>query len=133
METLKDFLRKDRFAAHSGIELLEVSNGYSEARMLITSEHLNSGGVCQGGAIFTLADFAFAAVANSYKKLTLSICSTINFFHSVSSGYLYAEGREVINHQKIPFIEVNIVDEEGRLIAQFTGTGYRKDLVLPID
>ena len=43
-----------------GVELLETGNGYAKARMLIKPEHLNGGGVCQGGAIFTLADLACA-------------------------------------------------------------------------
>ena len=64
--TLKDFFKKDRFAALAGVELLEVRQGYAKARMLVTPEHLNGGGVCQGGALFTLADLACAAAFNSH-------------------------------------------------------------------
>ena len=39
--TLKDFFKKDRFAALAGVELLEVRQGYAKARMLVTPEHLN--------------------------------------------------------------------------------------------
>ena len=60
MKTLKDMLSHDRFAAEAGVELLEVREGYAKARMLVTDKHLNGGGVCQGGALFTLADLAFA-------------------------------------------------------------------------
>ena len=74
-----EFLKGDRFAVNAGVELLEVGNGYAKARMEIKPEHLNGGGVCQGGAIFTLADLAFAAASNSHARLTLSINSTINF------------------------------------------------------
>lgn len=72
MTTLKEFLKTDRFATCTGVELLEIKPGYARARMEVTDRHLNGGGVCQGGALFTLADLAFAAVANSRKKLTLS-------------------------------------------------------------
>lgn len=65
MGTLKEMLSADRFAAEAGVELLEISPGYAKARMKVTEKHLNAGGVCQGGALFTLADLAFAAVANS--------------------------------------------------------------------
>lgn len=66
MTNIKDFLKNDRFALNAGIELLEVKEGKAKARMVVTKEHLNAGGVCQGGALFTLADFTCAAVANSH-------------------------------------------------------------------
>ena len=77
MQTLKEFLRTDRFASCTGVELLEIKPGYARARMLVTERHLNGGGVCQGGALFTLADLAFAAVANSHRRLTLSVTANI--------------------------------------------------------
>ena len=75
--TIHEFLQGDKFALLAGVELLETGNGYAKARMLIKPEHLNGGGVCQGGAIFTLADLAFAAATNSHARLTLSITSNI--------------------------------------------------------
>ena len=78
--TIQEFLQGDKFALLAGVELLETASGYAKARMEIKPEHLNGGGVCQGGAIFTLADLAFAAATNSHARLTLSITSSINFF-----------------------------------------------------
>ena len=98
MKTLKELLAKDHFAANAGVELLEVSPGYARARMLVTVKHLNAGGVCQGGALFTLADLAFAAVANSHLKLTLSLNANITFLRSAHEGYVYAEATETFSH-----------------------------------
>ena len=94
--------------------------------MLVTQEHFNAGGVCQGGALFTLADLAFAAAANSREQLTLSINANITFLRSVKEGYVYAEATEVFNHHRIPFIEVRLTDETGELIGVMTSSGYRK-------
>ena len=127
MEKYKEFFRADRFAANAGVELLEVKPGYAKARMLVTPEHMNAGGVCQGGALFTLADLAFAAVANSHDALTLSINANITFLRSVKEGYVYAEAVEVFNHHRIPFIEVRLLDESGELIGIMTSSGYRKN------
>ena len=127
MEKYKEFFKSDRFAINAGVELLEVKLGFAKARMLVTNEHLNAGGVCQGGALFTLADLAFAAVANSHDQLTLSINANITFIRSVKEGYVYAEAVEVFNHHRIPFIEVRLVDEAGELIGVMTSSGYRKD------
>ncbi len=126
-------LAGDCFAACAGVELLEITTGYAKARMKVTEKHLNSGGVCQGGALFTLADLAFAAVANSREKLTFSLNAQITFLRSVSEGYVYAEANELFNHARVPFVEVRIVDEEQRLIAIMTSSGYRKNDELDVD
>ena len=87
MMTLKDFLlQNDRFAANCGCLLTEVHEGYARAELLVTKEHLNAGGVCQGGAYFTLADIALAAVMNSHKDLTFGIENNIMFLHSAKAG-----------------------------------------------
>ena len=67
--TAQEFFKNDRFATNAGVELIEIKEGYSKARLVITAEHLNAGGRTQGGAIFTLADLALAAAANSHGTL----------------------------------------------------------------
>jgi acyl-CoA thioesterase len=132
--TLFDFFKNDRFAAMAGVELMEISEGYAKARMLITPEHLNGGGVCQGGALFTLADLAFAAAVNSHLVLTFSTTSNITIFRSVAEGYVFAEANEIVNHPRLPYAEVKITDEKGQLIAVFTSSGYRKkDIPIVLD
>ena len=124
--TLKEFFDRDRFAAMIGAELIEIRQGYARARMLVTSEHLNGAGQCQGGAIFTLADLAYAAAVNSHLTLTVAISTNITYVSNVSEGYIYAEATEVVNHRRVPFTEVRVTAEDGRLLAIFTSTGYRK-------
>ena len=131
MVTIKDFFEGDKFALNAGVELLEVSAGFARARMEIKPMHLNGGGVCQGGAVFTLADLAFAAATNSHGRLTFSVNSSINFFKSERKGFLYAEAQEVFDHKKLANCEVRITNEAGELIATFNGTGYRKEIELP--
>ena len=124
----KEFFLTDKFAANAGVELLEVKPGFARAKMLVTKEHLNAGGVCQGGALFTLADLAFAAAANSHQQLTLSVSANITFLRSVKEGYVYAEAVELFNHHRIPFLEVRITDEVGELVVVMTSSGYRKSV-----
>lgn len=132
--TIHDFFKNDAFAASAGVELLEAQNGYARASMTITSVHLNGGGVCQGGALFTLADLAFAAATNSHAQLTFSISSEIHIFKSCRDGVtLYAEAREVFNHRRLSHCQVRITTDDGALVATFNGTGYRKDTALPFD
>ena len=129
--TIQEFLQKDKFALLAGVELIDTGKGYAKARMEIKPQHLNGGGVCQGGAIFTLADLAFAAATNSHAQLTFSISSSINFFKSESKGFLYAEAHEIFDHKRLSNCEVRITNESGELVATFNSTGYRKEIELP--
>ena len=130
---LSEFLLNDRFARQAGAEILTIEPGYAKVRMEVTPDHLNAAGVCQGDALFTLADLAFAAVANSYGQITLSLSANITFLKAASNGWLYAEAREVHHHNRIPYIEVRIAQENGTLIAIMTSSGYRKKDILPVE
>ena len=59
--SLARFFKNDQFAERTNIELLSVSPGRASAKMMLHPHHMNGYGTVQGGAIFTLADFVFAA------------------------------------------------------------------------
>lgn len=121
---------KDLFAKTTGIKLMEVLPGYAKACMKIRTNHLNSVGIVQGGAIFTLADFAFAVASNSRGKTALSIDAEISFFKSVTTGILTAKAREIALQNKLGTYLVEISNEKGEQIAHFKGTVYRKSAPL---
>ena len=124
--TLKEFLNTgDRFAAASGARLVEIAPGAAVAVLDVTSAHLNAGGVCQGGAIFTLADLVFAALVNQGENLTFAINSTIYYHVSAREGdTLRAEGHVSCAHHRIPSAEVVVTNQDGVRIATFTGQAY---------
>ncbi len=124
--TLKEFLNTgDHFAAASGARLVEITPGAAVAVLDVTSAHLNAGGVCQGGAIFTLADLVFAALVNQGENLTFAINSTIYYHVSAREGdTLRAEGHVSCAHHRIPSAEVVVTNQDGVRIATFTGQAY---------
>ena len=124
--------RTDRFAANAGCKITEVDDQHAVAEMTVTAEHLNGGNVCQGGALFTLADLAIAALLNNCGQLTFGISNSIMFVSSAKEGdRLRAEAVCVANHPKVPSVEVRVTNQEGRLICHVTGMGYRKANSLP--
>ncbi len=123
---VKEYFQNDRFARLAGIELLEVGEGYAKARMKVETKHLNGADVCQGGAIFTLADLTFAAAVNSHGQVTVSTTASISFIKAARPGWLYAEAREIVNHKKLPYGEVRVTDDAGDIVAVLTSSGYRK-------
>jgi len=128
--TVKEFFKADRYAASSGIELLEAEPGRAKTRMEIREMHLNAGNVVQGGAIFTLADLAFAAAVNAYGNLAMSVETSIRYFKGIGSGVLFAEAQIVHIHKRLATFEVRVTSETDELIALFTATAYRKDVPL---
>jgi acyl-coenzyme A thioesterase PaaI-like protein len=50
MQAIWDFFQNDRFAQHSGFELLEIGAGRARARMGITDAHRNGMDLAHGGA-----------------------------------------------------------------------------------
>ena len=122
--TPQEFFKNDLFAENAGVILLEVREGYSKAKLEIKPEHLNAGARTQGGAIFTLADLALAAAANSHGTLSFSLSSTITFLRASGPGdTLYAEARERYM--------VDVTNQNGDLIATFESSVFRKDQKVP--
>lgn len=132
MEDIKRYFGQECFASNSGMTITEVSRGYAKAEMKIEKRHFNILGTVHGGAIFTLADMAFAAASNSYGNVAVAINADISFVKAVSEGTLYAEAKETSINPKISTYVVNITDEKGDAIAIFNGMTYRKKNKLEI-
>jgi acyl-CoA thioesterase len=94
--------------------------------MAVQPHHLNGYRSVQGGAIFTLADFAFAAASNAHGKVAVAINVSITFIKAAHAGTLLAEAREVSANPKLGTYTINITDEQNALIAVFQGLAYRK-------
>lgn len=125
---IQDYLNQaDRFAANAGCRITEVDEQHAVAEMTVTAEHLNGGHVCQGGALFTLADLAIAALMNVSGQLTFGIANSIMYVSSAKEGdVLRAEAVHVANHHKVPSVEVRVTNHAGNIICHVTGMGYRK-------
>ena len=127
LEAVRALMRADRFAATSGVRLVELRDGYARTRMRLRPEHLNGARVAQGGAIFTLADLAFAGACNSHGTLALALDVSITFARAASAGTLTAGAHEVALSRKVSVVNVEVRDGKGELVAAFRGTAYRKD------
>jgi len=105
---------------------MEVSAGRAKVRMRIAGWHKNSNGTVHGGAIFTLADTAFALASNSHGIPAAAINAHISYVKAATSGTLYAKAEEVSINPKIATYTVTVTDDHGENIALFQGMVYRK-------
>ena len=132
LKKLKNYLQEfDRFAKKNEMIIDEVKEGFAKTSMVVKDFHLNGAHVAHGGAIFTLADFAFAIASNSYGRIALSINSSISFLNSAKEGQkLVAVAKEVEKNHKLGTYSVEVKNEDNVIIATFLGTVYRKSQML---
>lgn len=115
---LARFFNKDHFAGENGMRVVEVRTGYARTEMETCPKHLNAIGIVQGGAVFTLADLAFAACSNSHGVVAVACQVDITYFQAVRAGHLMATAEE-IDH---PF-------HGPAVLAVHAGAGVVDDLV----
>lgn len=126
MEPPIHFFERDALARGLGIELIEVGPGHARVKMEIQNLHANSHGTVHGGAIFTLADAAFALASNSYGIPAAAINAHISYMKSATTGTLFAEATEFAKNPKLATYTVTVTDENGENIALFQGMVYRR-------
>jgi len=125
-ESLKRFFKKDIFCNYIGIELKEVFDGRARAELEIREEHLNGIRIVHGGAIYTLADLAFAAAANSKGRVAVAANASITFLKSPRGRRLTAEAWEVSSSRTLASYTVHVTDDTGELLAVVQGLAYRR-------
>jgi len=117
---------KDNFAiSQAGIKILAAEKGYAKCEMPITNNHLNADGVVMGGAIFTLADFTASLASNMLNDKCVTLNGNIHFLSPADTKVLFAETKMIKNGKSIAVCDVDITDDNGKLCAKYTGTGYR--------
>lgn len=116
----------DYFEKLVGIQVVNVKDGYAKASLKITRDHINFTGVAHGGAIFTLADCAFAKAANFGERVAVAIQADINFLKpSLEGDVLTAEAVRISESKKLGLYHITVYKED-KLIAFFSGIVYRK-------
>lgn len=131
LEALKHHFENDRFAASSGMRLVELRPGYAKTSLRIEDRHLNNVGTVQGGVVFTLADFAFGVAAKTGGKVAVAMNTNLSFLKATRSGTLEAEATEVSRSRRLSTCTVRVTNDAGELVALFQGTAYIKDEPFP--
>ena len=108
-----------------GFEAREVADGRAVVTLTAGQQHANPMGTLHGGILCDIADaamgMAFASTLAPDESFT-TIELKINFFRPVWEARLRAEGKVVRRGSTIGYIECEIKDEGGRLIAKASST-----------
>ncbi len=124
LDMVRERFSHDRFATVNGAVIEEIAEGYAKCSMRISDNHKNALGAVMGGAIFTLADFAFAVATNWQEQPVVSMDASITFLGKAKGNILIAEAKKIRAGRRTCCYVVEITDELGSQIAYMTSNGF---------
>ena len=108
-----------------GFEAKEIAEGRAILTLTAGPQHANPMGTLHGGVLCDIADaamgIAFASTLGPDESLT-TVELKINFFRPVWEARLQAEGKVVRRGSMMGYMECEITDEQGRLVAKASST-----------
>jgi acyl-CoA thioesterase len=116
----------DYFAEMLGMQILEAKDGYAKIQMKTEKKHMNALGFTHGGAIFSLADYAFAHACNYGDNVAVAVQVSINYLKpSVEGDVLVAEATRVSDGKTMGLYQVTVRNQQ-KTIALFSGLAFKK-------
>ena len=124
-EEAREYFKGDKFATNAGMQVDELTETKSVCSVTLDDRHRNANGGIMGGVMFTLADLAFAALSNNIHMPSVAQQVSINYLSAPKGGRLIATAYIKKSGRSSTIINVDIVDDTGRDVAQFIGTGFK--------
>jgi len=123
---LRERFQADRFATElAGTEIREAEPGRAVCCLRLRPAHMNANNTPMGGAVFTLADFAFAVAANGFsERTTVSQHVSITFLSPAKGAELVAEASCRKAGRSTCLYQVEVRDELGTYVAQAEVNGF---------
>jgi acyl-CoA thioesterase len=121
----RETFANDPFCEQLGIELVDLGPGTATTELPVSEGLLNFHGTPHGGAIYSLADAAFAAASNAEGDTALAMETNISYFEAVEVGEtLSAEAERLHQRGRTASYRVTVTDEADERIATFRGRVY---------
>ncbi len=126
LKRIKDTLQEnDHFINRLGITIDELREGSCKASMILDGSHRNRNNFVNGGALYTLADFAAACAASSYGYKVTTISGAVNYLTGVAGiDEIFAYAHVIKFGKRIIDIDVSLNDSEGNLYMQCSLTFF---------
>ncbi|MCQ2273491.1 MAG: PaaI family thioesterase [Bacteroidales bacterium] len=128
----REVFANDRYATEATNVVIDwVEAHAAQCSIALAPIHRNALGAVMGGVMFTLADLAFAASANSDRLAEdaqlawVSLSSSIQYLSQPKGNTLVAKSTCVKQGRTTCVYNINITDENNNLAAIITTTGMR--------
>ena len=114
-----------------GFVVKAIEPGHAVFEMAADERHHNPMGTLHGGVYCDLADaamgYAYAATLGEGETFT-TVELKINFLRAVRQGRLTAEARVVKAGDAVGYVECDVKDQTGRLVARAASTCMKRNL-----
>lgn len=121
----REYFRGDRFAMDCGVVLRDLGDGWSECGMALDGRYRDARDNVTGGAIFTLADLAFAAAANHRHSPTVTQSVSVHYLRATRGSRLTARAVCVSDGERSCVYDIAVTDDLGEEIARIVETGFK--------
>lgn len=122
---VRERIEADPYCEKLGIELVDLGQGTATLELTIAEDMLNFHGTPHGGAVYSLADAAFAAASNSHGTTAVALETNMSYLDAVEVGdTLRAEARETHMAGRTAEYEIPVT-ADGDRVATFRGRVYR--------
>ena len=126
LQQAKEFFKNEGYAIETtGIEIEYAEPQNAVCSLTVSDKHKNGVGVVMGGAIYTLADFAFAVAANVGQPLTVTLEGQITYLNPAKCQKLIAKTVCEKSGSKICIYRVLVTDEKENEVASAKFIGCR--------
>ena len=130
LEHIRAHYQNDRFATENGIVVDSVTEDCVVCGMEINEKHKNAVGGVQGGAIFTLADLAFAVhcnlamVCGEDVGVTVGQSCSISFLKGTRGSRLMAKSTCISKGHRVSVYRICVEDDLGVQIAEMLANSF---------
>ena len=119
IKMMKERNEKNYFAKHIGIEIIELSLGYAKVQLQVSEHVLNPIQSVHGGCLFTMADIASGAAANSYEQKAATLDSTFHYLKpALNTKTLFATTKEIKRGKRVLVYQVFVTDQDEQILAE---------------
>jgi uncharacterized protein (TIGR00369 family) len=123
VEHARAYQQKIPFLVHLGILTEELGEGTARLSMPLEARMTNSFATAHGGVIMTLLDVVLCTAARTLHAAGIvTIDLSTSFIGAGAGARLIAEGRVLRNGRSIIFVEGEVTNEDGSLVAKAMGT-----------
>lgn len=112
--------RHEGFTGYCGIRIDEAGGGLCRAHVALEARHLNPRGFAHGGLLGTLMDVAAGSAAITAcepPRMMVTQSAELHYLRPAAGSVLTAAARTVKAGRSVAFVQVDVTDEQGKLVA----------------
>jgi acyl-CoA thioesterase len=127
VEEVKAYFTKDEFVQGIGVEIVELTKEKAVVKATVKPCHCNANGCAQGGMLYTVADYAFALLANYLHAASVTQGGHVQYLRPAALEELTFTARETACVGRNTASEVLVTNRAGEIVCVCHFIGFIKE------